>query len=339
MGTNEIILQLNQAGLETTRGTGVAATRKIYAQVNPKYDRPLAPFRNATGTYEGRRRPSYAREKVSFTMSDECTYEDLAWWAQTFLKGGVTGAGDAGTPIAYKYAFSPSLSTDDLKSFTLEHGEAGNPYKTTQCMTNQATLRMDSDNDNEPSWMLDLEVMGRDWATTSYTGSITDRTTEPILARGTKLFIDDAGGTIGTTQVLGKFISCSVVVNNQIHFKAFSEDVTYVAANKVGRQDRLVDAQFTFEFDSDTEFAKYRSQAAAERQIRIHQDGSQVHSGSPPATQNKYLNIDLYGYWSSWSRGDRSGNLTATMGLMGFYDATATKTLQLDVNSALATLP
>jgi hypothetical protein len=339
MGTNEVILLKNQAGIETTRGTAVAATRKVYAQITPKYERPLTPFRNATGTYEGRRRPSYGREKISFTGADEATYEDLPWWAELALKGGVTGVSDAGTPSpAYLYTFAPSLSTDDLKSVTLEFNEDSNPYESNQVMVNQMTLRMDSDNDQEPSWMLDLDLMGRGWTSTTYTGSIPDRATEPILARGTKLFIDDAGGTIGTTQVLGKFISASVVINNQIHFKAFAEDVTGVAANKVGRQDRLVDAQFTFEFDDDVEFAKYRSTTATERLIRIHQDGSQIHSGSPAPTQNKSMEIDLYGYWSSWSRGDREGNLTATFGLMGFYDTTAAKTMSLVVNNALATL-
>jgi hypothetical protein len=139
--------------------------------------------------------------------------------------------------------------------------------------------------------------------------------------------------------VLGKFISASIVVNNQIHFKAFSEDVKGVAANKVGRQDRLVDAQFTFEFDDDVEFANYRSTNGVERLIRIRQDGSQIHSGSPAPTQNKYMELDLYGYWSSFSRGDREGNLTASFGLMGFYDSVAAKTISLAINNGLATLP
>lgn len=339
MGTNEIILLKNQAGIETTRGTAVAATRKVYAMITPTYTRALTPFRNSTGTYEGRRRPSYAREVISFTGADEATYEDLAWWAQLGLKGGVTGVSDAGaTPgPAYTYAYSPSLSTDDLKSVSLEFNEVGNPYKSNQVMVNQTTLRMDADNDQEPSWMLDLALMGRGWTTTSYTGSIADRTTEPIMARGTKLFIDAGGGTIGTTQVLGEFLTASIVWNNQIHFKAFAEDVLGVAANKVGRQDRLVDAQFTFEFADDTEFANFRSAVAVERLIRIHQEGSQVHSDGTPA--NKAMTIDLYGYWSSWSRADRTGNLTATFGLMGFYDASATKTSSLTVVNALATLP
>lgn len=339
MSTNEDILTLQQAGLESVRGTGVAATRKLYGQLTPSYARPLVFYQSQSGTYEPRRVPSYAREKPSFTYAEECSYEDLPWWAGLWLKGGVSASGDGGSPIAYLYAFTPSVSTDDLKSMTLEFNESGNPYKSTQVMPVSVTLRMDSDNDQEPCWMMDTNLIGRDWNTTSYTGAISDRTRESILARGTKLYIDDAGGTIGTTQKTGSLISCSITWQLNLYYKAFAEDTTYVAANKVGRGPRLVDAQFTFEFDSDTEFAKYRSTSAAQRLIKLVQTGSQVHSGAPSATQNKYMELYLPGYWSSWSRGTRQNNLTATFGLMAGYDTSLAYSSKLAINNALSSLP
>lgn len=332
MGTNEVILLQAQAGLESTRGTGVTATRKVYAQVTPSYSKALSAMTDTTGTFDGRRRPHYGREKVSFSAADVVTYEDIAWWLQLGIKGGVTSTTTGTT--GKLYSFTPSAASDDIKSMTLEFNESGNPYKSTQVMVNSWTLRGDADNDNEPGWMFDAEMMGRDWATTTFTSALTDRTTEVCLARGTKLYIDDAGGTIGTTQVTGKLINWSITQNNNIHFKAFAEDTTNYAANKVGRGERTVDAQFTFEFDSDAEFAKYRNSLPQQRLIRLVQEGTQI--GAGPA-KNK-LQVDLYGYWSSWSRGDREGNLTATFGLMGFYDTTATKTIQVDVTNSLSTL-
>lgn len=333
MGTNEVILQKNQAGLESTRGTGVAATRVVYAQITPQYNRALQNFEDHSGTYEGRRRVAYAREKVGFSALDIATFEDLPWWLQMGVKGGVTGTADGSG--AYTYTFTPSAATDDLKSMSLEFNESGNPYEADQCMINSWTLRMDSDNDQEPGWMFDAEIMARDWSTTTYTAALGDRTTETILARGTKIYIDDAGGTIGTTQKTGSLINCSITVNNNIHFKAFAEDVTYVAANKVGRGWRTLDAQFTFEFDSDTEFAKYRNTVAQQRMIRIERESTAViHT-----TVYKRLRFDMYGYWSSWSRSDRQGNLTATFGFAGFYDATAAKTFTLAIVNALSSLP
>jgi len=338
MATNEVILLKNQAGIETTRGTNVAATRIVYAQITPSYDKALMEFQDTTGTFYDRRRVAYGREKVGFSAKDIATFEDLPWWASMFMKGGVTGASDSGTPApGYVYTYVPTAATDDLKSITLEFNESGNPYETGQVMCTQATLRMDADNDSEPGWMLDLELMGRDWATTTYTAALSDRTTEVIMARGTKLYIDDAGGTIGTTQKTGTLINASITFNTGIHFKAFAEDATGYAANKVGRGAYRVDAQFTFEFDSDTEFAKYRLSAPAERLIRLVSEGTQIHA--TPSAANKKMQLDLYGYWSSWSRSDREGNLTAQFGFAGFYNTTAAKMVQLAVTNALSTLP
>jgi hypothetical protein len=336
MGTNETILLKAQAGVESTRGTNVAATRKVYAQITPSYTKALMDFSDTTATFFDRRRPAYGREKIAFSAKDICTFEDLAWWAQFFVKGGVTGVADAGTPIAYTYTYAPSTATDDLKSMTLEFNESGNPYETAQVMVKTATLRMDADNDSEPGWMIDLELMGRDWATTTFTAALTDRATEVILARGTKLYIDAAGGTIGTTQKTGSLINASITFDTGIHYKAFAEDITGYAPNKVGRGAYRVDAQFTFEFDSDTEFANYRSTDAVPRLIQLQRDGTQIHGSS---ATNKSLKVNLYNLiWNSWARSDREGNLTATFGGAGFYDATNAKLVELIIVNALSTL-
>ncbi len=337
MATNELILTKTQAAIEATRGTDLPATRIVYAKNAPKYEKALMEFQDQSGTFFDRRRAAYAREKVSFTMNDILTFEDGPWWFEQFIKGGVAPVADAGTPIAYTRTFAPSAAADDLKSVTYEFNESGNVYKSNQVMVTQATLRMDADNDSEPGWMIDLEQIGLNWVSGSYTAAIPQRSTEVVLARGTKLWIDDGGGTIGTTQKLGSLINASITFNTGVHFKAFSENTTGFAPNKVGRQAYRVDAQFTFEFDSDVEFAKYRNSTPQPRLIRMASEGSQVH-GSP--TVNKLFQIDFpNGIWSSWSRGDREGNLTATFGMSAFYDATAANVVSVKTINALSTLP
>lgn len=330
MGTNETILQLNQAGIETTRGTNVAATRRLYAQVTPTYDRPLADFMDQSGTFIDRHRVAYGRERVGFNIVDIATYEDLPWWMQMGLKGGVTGS-SSGT--GYTYSFSPSLATDDLKSITLEYGEPGNPYESGQVMMQSWTLRGDADNDNEPGWMFDATLVGRDRATTTYTTSLAQRTTDVILARGTKIYVDTS--TIGSTQLQGALIDFSVTCDLGLHTKAFMEDETNVAANKIGRGAMRVNAQFTIEFNNDTEFSNYRATTPVQRKIRLKREGSVI--GAGPTV--KSATLDLYGYWSSISFGDREGNMTATFGLAGYYDATAANMIKLDIVNGLSTLP
>ena len=334
MPTNETILQLAQAGLEVTRGTNVPATRKVYARIAPTYARGLQTFQDTTGTFEARRRAAYGRQSVSFSATDLVTFEDIAWWFQLMLKGGVTGVTTGSTPPGYTYTFAPTLAVDDLKSMTLEFHEPGNPYETGQVMVDTWTLRGDSDSDTDPGWMLEANMLGRDWATTTITPALADRTTEVVTARGTKLFVDTT--TIGATQVLGKLISWSITGSNGLNYKAFAEDEVSVAANKVGRRERTFDAEFVLEFDSDTEFANFRATTPVERKIRLERLGSNI--GATPTTDKK-LSIDLYGYWSTIGWSDRNGNIIATFGLTGYYNATAGHTLRAIVVNALATLP
>jgi len=332
MVANEEILRLAQAGLESTRGTGVAATRKVYAQISPSYERAIREFADTSGSFAARRRLAYQRQRATFAVTELLTFEDWAWWLQLAVKGGVTGVADGGTPPGYLYTFTPSLATDDLKSMTLEWNHVGNAYKSTQVMVNSWTVRIDPD--NEGGWMLDADLLARDLATASYTGSITDRGTEVVKAPTTKLYIDDA--TIGTTQITAKLISASVTGNNNIHFKAFAEDESAFAADKVGRGQRTYNAQLVLEFDDDAEFAKYRAAAGTKRYVRLKSDGTQIHGS--PATP-KYAQIDMNGYWESISWGNREGNIIATFGLSCFYDATSGYDAKFTVLNDLATLP
>lgn len=331
---NQILL-LNQAGIESVRGTPVPATRIVYADITPDIQRALNHGINRSGTFTSRRRPHYSRTRPNFAAVDEATFEDLAWWMELAIKGGVTGAGDAGSPEAFTYEYIPSLSTDDLDSITLEWNEAGNPIESSQLMIDSWTLRGDPDNDNESAWMFDAQLMGRDVTTgITYTPAIPQRDTEVILARGTKFYVDGTAANVGMTQVTGKLINWSISGNNNLHFKAFAEDERYFAANKVGRGERTYDTQLTFEFEDPDEFDNFLSSDPVFRAIRLERDGSIIHD----AVRNR-LRTDIFGYWSTFQRGNRETNLTATMTLQHFLDADATTDFRAEVVNDLSVLP
>jgi hypothetical protein len=329
MVANEEILRLNQIGVEATRGTNVAATHKLYAILTPNFTKALREFVDTTGTYEGRRRKAFQREIVTFGATDLATFEDLPRWWELLLKGGATPGADAGTPIAYTRPYVPSLATDDLKSWTLEWNHVGNAYESSQVMGNTWTLRVDPD--NEGAWVLDAELMARDLTTTTHTAAIPDRLTEVIPAPGTKMYINDTYGALGTTQLTDHFISASISGNNNLHFKGFAEHINNFAANKVGRGLRAYDAQFVLEFDNDTEFAKMR--AGADRFIRLESEGSIIHD----AIKNR-ARVDMNGPWTTIAWGNREGNIIATFGLAGYYNPTAGYSLRAEVVNSLALL-
>lgn len=332
MAGQERALEISQAGIESTRGTAVAATRKVYTAWQPfTYTRELRWSANQTGTFHNRREANYARPVHGFTGTESCSFEDMAWWLQFILKGGVTGgAGDSGTPEMFTYTFTPTLASDDLKSMTLEYGTPTLPYEANQVMVNSATFRFDPD--NQTDWEMDVEAMARKPTQTAMTGAISERTRELIKGPGTLIYIDSS--SIGSTQVTGRFIGGSITINNNLDFKAFAEDVDDYAANKVGRGDVTVDAQFTFEFDSDTEYALYRGTGApTERLISVQRTGEIIHD----AVRSK-ATFNLNGYWSSVTPDYRNNNKILTFGLGARYNTSSAYALNAVILNDVETL-
>lgn len=333
MAGQERALELSQAGIETTRGTAVAATRKLYTLWQPfSLERELQWANVQSGSFHNRREAAYGRIVHGLNGTESLTFDDLPWWLEYIIKGGVSPSGDGGSPIAYTRNYTPTSAADDLKSGSFEYNTNSLPYKTNQGMANSATFRFDPD--NAKYWEMDVELMTRKPTQAAMTGSITDRNRELIKAPGTKIYVHDS--TIGSGPVTGRFIGGSITVNNNLDFKMFAEDEFEPAANKVGRGNVDVDAQFSFEFDDPTELNNYLSAVPVERFIRVEREGTQIHGGTPV---NKRARFDLSGYWSSVESGYRNNNKILTFGLGARWNNTAGYDLRVEVVSQLATLP
>jgi hypothetical protein len=328
--TNVLALEKVQAAIESTRGTDLPATRKVYAVAVGSLNRPVLEPANSTGTFADDGSIAYGRGEVGFTMDADLSYEDIPWWMKLALKGGVTGVTDGGSPPGFTYTFVPTLTADDLNSITMEFGESGLSYAAHQVMVDEWQIAINPD--DNPNWRFSANCLGRDWLIEAYTGAISDRAVENISAAGTKLYIDSA--TIGTTQVTGKFISATITGRNQIHYKGFGEDELWVAANKVGRGKMLFDAEITFEWDADGEFLNYRAaNPGVRRFVRIEREGSIIHT-----TVKKRVRIDMHGFWTTFSPGDRNGNKIYTLNLSTRLDPTSAYKLSMAIHNALTTL-
>lgn len=318
MPSNERILDKVQVGFEATPGTAVAATRKMYARMDPAggVSAPLVWFDDATGTYQNRRRAARGRTTVGWAMTDLCTFEDLHYWLYMMVEG-TPDEGTGTDPSVLTHEFVPDLSSDTQRSATVEWGDPGNAYEISQTYMNSWTLRGDSDSDSELGWMLEADLIGRTFDPTTFTPALPDRATEVITARGTKAFIDDDAADIGTTPLLGQLISWSISGTINRHTKAFAEDEYYVAQGVTGRQGWTLDAQLVLEFADDVEFEKYRNSVPQQRAIRLLREGSEIATG-----ERKAFQADIFGYWATVGTGDRQGNKTITLGLQAGTDAT-----------------
>lgn len=164
------------------------------------------------------------------------------------------------------------------------------------------------------------------------TAGINDRTRETIDFPGTHLTIDDQGA-IGTTPVLGRFISFSTTFTRTSNGKRFAEDRDGYSRFGFGRF--RVTGQVRLEFDSRAEYEKWESGESSA--IRIWQEGSEIDSG---AGTNKLAQIDIYdAAWDAFPFDTRENNITATITYRGYVDATEGIPGGLTWKNTLATLP
>jgi hypothetical protein len=331
MGTNEQWRNRFQSGTETTPGTAVPATRRIYADISPSYARPLQAFPDRSGTRFSRRRAVHTRQTTGFSLTDLLTFEDILLWLQLGVVNLASGTGDEDlTDEAFTWGFTPEAEATNVASWTLEHNDAGNTYQSDQFMLNTWGIRINPDQDG--AWMFDGQALARTWITDTYTAALAQRETEVIRAPGTLVWLDDA--TIGSTAATGKVIDFALQVNGNLALEAYMEDDQAWAANKITFGERTFDATMTMDFANDTEFAKFRSDNATERKVRIRRTGSTIHD-----TVKKQAQIDLYGYYNAISFGERNGKKTAQFGIQGFYDATAGTDCEFEVINTLGDAP
>lgn len=293
--TNVQVFDRIEGKIEAVRGTAeTTMTRPIvfpYGQGRWTWEADDSVVAETLRSYHARHADSsivgvaVARINLEMIM----TYEEIIWWNCLILGGGSarrTGTTTGSTPAGYTYPFTPSGGTDDLDSATFKLGDGAAAYKFDRGLVNTATYRWDPARGGGTFWMLAVEIWARLIGTTTF-DSPSAIARRKIKAAGTKVYIDEPGGTIGATQVLNAIRSGSITVNNQLEEKVFSEyeDKT---ADDVGRGSQLITYDLQREHNSDTEAAKLR--AGTLRKIRILKEGDTI--GASPATKYKWQ-VDL----------------------------------------------
>jgi hypothetical protein len=336
--TNVQSLQGQEAKIEAERCVAEAVmTRWLYATMGNfrwTYAQEALDIPIQTRSFHAHKDFALGRYHNTFSYEEIMSFEDMPWWLCMILKGGPgqrTGVTTGSTPPGFAYVSVPSSSVDDLDSFTMKFWEPSNIYTIDRVMCNSATFAFDAV--NNPAWVMTLDLMGRLLTSGSSYDAVADRTRHIIRAAGTKVYIDEPGGVIGTTQVLGKLRSGSITIDNQIETKQFSEDALTDACD-VGRGEQLVTGELVIEFKDDSEFAKMRSGTA--RKLRFEAPGEVI--GTTPDTT--YLwQVDIpVAHWMAPTMDYAGQNKIQTFGFMGYTDATSPQPISIKTVNALATI-
>ncbi len=355
--TTSRVLRLQQAGAEVqgTRGGAVAATRKFYGTGNMTLAQPQFGVQDERGSFF----PTYdviqGLKAAGFTFNGDLRYEDAHWWGNAFMKSASTlstlysgGTGTAPNKLPYTWTFKPTANVDDLRSLTWEWGDVGastRQFQMPYCVGNTFTVSANAATNQavqlSTQWLgQDRIIMGSGF-TTSATAGVADSTRTRQLAKTAKVFVDNAGGTIGTTQFSsagsGQVVSWYYTVNNGFTPLYYAGNTA--AFDDVERTFKTITATMVMRFNAtggSSEYTKWAS--GAERLVRFQCLGPALDTATYQAGSYATVNFDAMGYWNTLDIRETGSSITISLGLIAVYDSSNASDCQMIVINADNTL-
>ena len=314
-----------QIGKESTPGTGVDATRRMYFDIdgsNFTRERPPRPHKFATGTRDNTRAFTLGNTVVGGAVSMPLSASELIELLLMTIKGGVTPS-EVTASETYLWTFTPGESLDPA---TMEWFDGARAWEANGVYGN--TLKIEFSVDGEAKVSSDL--FGMALATSSMTSSLSERTPDFIEGWETNVYLDSFGGTPGTTQLTGTVINGSIEISNGLERKYFAENTQDAGAITIGELE--VKAKLLFEASnaaSATEFSNWDN--VTKRLLRLEFGQNELLEGS----NYKFVTVDLPGAWDAVNLGSTDKNTRAyEMSMQYVYDTTNAYGLQIRAQNA-----
>lgn len=288
----EVALRFLNGGFESTKGTGVAATRQIMGRItNPNFNIPRDFIEEDRGTLVASTRFVEGVKDYTFSIAQEngTTFEDIGWIFHTVVHG--TAAPTTINTAAYSRTYTPqtTASGDTLKAATIEFGDDTQEFECEYCEGEGFNLGFATLAVGQAAPVtLTTDYITQSLASNTKT-SLSAPTVETILATGATFSLgSDSTAYASLSAVTGSLRAYSMTYANNLGRKVYVGDGT--TFSNVGRGRRVV--TFTAQVEGNsagvTRFTEW--DLGTYKRMRLLFQG-QVISGSSPATTQK-LQID-----------------------------------------------
>lgn len=324
-----------QFGRESTQGTIVAATQ-IY---------------RAEGVLEDTRTVVNPTEDVGYVVDTDrqyvpllgaklelpahpATYEQLGHVLDMGMHTAAASQDGAGTDYirVYTWPTTTVYSASDLTTYTIEGGDNAGAEVMEMCHAVEFTLDFKAGE----AATLSATINGRQVVPQAFTGALSLIDVEEILTSKAKLYIDDASGTIGTTQVSGTLLSGSLKVTTGWRGVPAADGSLYFSFIKQVKP--VVTLDLTYEHNGSAVAEKAKWRAGTARLVRLEFTGNAVATGGTTYS-NKMLVVDLAGKYTKFAAlGDEDGDDTVTASFRGGYNSTAALFGSITLVNELASL-
>jgi hypothetical protein len=264
------------------------------------------------------------RAGIAFPAT-EITYEQVLH----LLEAGIKTVSPSGSgPYTYTYAFPTDATARTIKTYTIE---GGNTLVTVDQMEMNYSFVEEFEfvGKADEAWMMSSTWKGQKLTVATITGAISAPTVEPVLFGHTKFYVNDSGGTVGTTQVTGRLLSAQVRCKTGIVFVPAGDGNLYPTAHKFVRPEITFALAYELEQDTGasfvaTERGKFTSKTA--RLIRL-----KATSGTKEFSMDFAAKYDKFGAYEN-----TDGNTSVKVEGHVIYSATDTLYFTAKVINSLA---
>jgi len=272
---------------ETTPGTKVTtATARLLGKLTAPLGAPILHRpQEETGSLAGNTRTVVVGEELKMSFEGDCTFEQLVYLLNMGIKGITT---PTGTSPTYTWAFKHTLTSPSTpKSFSFQFGDDEAVYDAEYVLASglQISGKMDA------PLTMKADLFGRNFAASSWNpavGALASQTVETALSNKMRLYIDAAGGTIGSTEKAATIISFDWKLDTRYVPRKRGGSNLYFAGISQGRPKLTVD--MTVEFNAGVEAEAVIFRAGTRRLFRLE----------IPGTGTKKITFDWSGVYTDF---------------------------------------
>ena len=326
MAVNQLLKLVG--ALESTAGSAATATRVLYAnEATPSQEVTSIANTTLRGNYFETYEINPGIERNGLNVAGPVLYNQIPFWLETAVKGGVSASG---TAAPYTWAYTPNSGTANApKTFTAEWGWADGgtvvpTYRLAGCATDE--LSVSYVKDEAVTFTATTIAAGTVALGTAYSASPSDTTQVSVLGVDAAVFIDATtiGSTADTSVQEATFTLTRGLVRREV-LDGTSAAVDTVAP--VARQARLEIVRY---FTNRNELDQFLLKS--ERKIRILSTGPTLGAGTYE------FQLDFYGVADTHEIAEVDGVIVANITYRGIVDSSAATDFSIVVKNNLATI-
>lgn len=337
MAAWEVAFEAFSGALESVHGTAIAAPThrfNLLGTITP--EQPRSRRSRSDGTLAEFYTSVITRKGAPWEAEGDLDVNTLPFWLECCVKGAATIAIPSGGTNARTHTYTPTMTSDDLKSFTgfwgdPNWGASAKILQSAYAMVDSLTITNDAGSEDGAT----MTLSGR--------GKFPVQLTPPaqpafvvgglIVGQRMDLWMDTSSA-IGTTAITGRLVSAEHTLATGLSYKHLAGGTASdLSFTRHGRGKRHLETRIVMELADVTQYDLFVAGTVVKTRVR-HNGGTVIEGTLYP-----YVQVDTYGPLDQleWDTLEDT-NRTVAFTIMSEYDATLGADFSIVVQNALTTV-